>query len=136
MTELRHFVRAHRGLALLVVAAALCLKALVPTGYMVGTHSTLLTVEICADASGVKAVKQIAVPQRVAPGEGGAEHAKAEGHCPYSALSFASLTGVDAVLLALALGFILALGFVPERPASVRRTSRLRPPLRGPPLSA
>jgi hypothetical protein len=52
MELLRAFFRDHRRLAALLVALALCVKALVPAGYMPGAHGKVLTVEICADASG------------------------------------------------------------------------------------
>jgi hypothetical protein len=48
----------------------------------------------------------------------------------------AGLGGVDMALLALALAFILALGFAPLRPARAASTRFLRPPLRGPPAGA
>ncbi len=48
----------------------------------------------------------------------------------------ASLAGADALLLAAALAFILALGFAPATAPRPRRAVWLRPPLRGPPLTA
>ena len=52
MDILRAFLSRHRAFAALVVAAALCMKALVPAGYMIGHDSVTLTVELCTDASG------------------------------------------------------------------------------------
>jgi hypothetical protein len=132
MDSLRAFFRDHRRLAALVVAVALAMKALVPGGYMLAPQGKVLTIAICADASGGQLTRQIVLPT---DGKSG-EHAKAENTCPYAALGMAALTGADAPLLALALAFILALGFAPVRPAFRASPSFLRPPLRGPPALA
>ena len=42
-------LREHRRLAAILVALALCMKALVPAGFMIGASARLITVEICAD---------------------------------------------------------------------------------------
>ena len=84
---------------------------------------------ICADASGAKMTRQIVLPQT---GQSG-DHAKADGACPYAALGMAAATGADAALLAIALGFILALGFAPIPAIPRSDPLHLRPPLRGPP---
>ncbi len=133
MNRLRAFLRGHRRVAALLVALALTMKALVPAGYMVGEQARTITLEICADASGAKVTRDIVV-QSDAPSA--AEHGKADGVCAFSALGMAALGGVDAVLLAAALAFILALG-VSATPVVLRsRPVPLRPPLRGPPLFA
>jgi hypothetical protein len=132
MHALRTFLRTRRRLAVAIVALALAMKALVPGGYMIGQQGMVLTVGICADASGAKMTRQIVLPQ-----SGQADgHAKGDGSCPYAALGMAALTGADAVLLAIALGFILALGFLPVRASPRAGRPHLRPPLRGPPAHA
>lgn len=128
---LRRFCRDHRRLAALLVALALCLKMLVPAGYMIGGASRTLTISICADAQGAHLARQIVLPTRGEDGKGG-EHGKA-APCPYAALGMASLPGADTALLALALAFILALGFASALSVPLRRAEFLRPPLRGPP---
>lgn len=133
MGSLRTFLRDHRRLAGLLLAAAIMAKALVPAGFMVGQHATVLTIEICADTLGAKVTKQIIVPQQ---GKAQGDPAKPSGSCPYGVLAMATLSGADAVLLALALAFILALGFAPPRTVPARRISRVLPPLRGPPAFA
>lgn len=129
-------IRDHRWLALTLVLAAFAMKALVPGGYMVAVQGKVLTVAICGDGSSGHLTAQLTIPMQgdPAPGQGG--HAKAEGACPYSALSFASLGGSDPVLLALALAFIVALGLLPRIPRPLGQTPYLRPPLRGPPVFA
>ena len=133
MHVLRAFFAHHRALAAFLIAAALCMKALIPAGYMIGSGDRVLTVKICADARGTMQTQQIVIP-----GSGGqrgdkAEHGKADGTCPFSALSFASLGGTDPALLALALIFILTLGFRPSAAPRTEQIFYLRPPLRGPP---
>src|SRR5438874_11808115 len=110
MRLFRTFLHDQRQLAALLVALALCMKALVPAGYMIAPQMKLLTLEVCADSSGGHVVKHIAVPLNSKPGESQGEHAKAESACPWSALAMGALGGADAPLLASALAFILALG--------------------------
>lgn len=139
MHAVRAFFRTNRRFALALVALALVIKALVPAGHMLsgplggplGDGARVLTVAICADASGELATKQITVPS-----DGKSGHAKAEGTCAWGVLAMAALAGVDVLLLALALAFILALGLAPRRPATRSQRTYLRPPLRGPPAFA
>lgn len=135
MRTLRAFLRLHSRLALGLVVLALLIKALIPAGYMLGGElgggDHVLTVTICTDASGGTMTQQIAVPTE---GKGG--HAKAEGACAWGLLGHAALAGADAVLLAAALAFILALGFAAIRAVPLARSRHLRPPLRGPPAFA
>lgn len=136
METLRAFLHTHRRLAALLLALALVMKALIPAGYMLGAQAKVLTVEICADASGAKIMRDIVVSHNGKPGETRGSQIKGDGACAFSALSMASLGGADAALLALALAFILALGFAPLPVAAIGRLTRLRPPLRGPPAHA
>ena len=128
---LRAFLLQHRLLALVGVMAALCMKIVVPTGFMIGQNSKVLTVEICNDAVGNHAVKQLVISEKDGGSESGQKQGK--GECPFASLSMASMTGADTSLLALALAFILALGLAPAHIALPKRVSYLRPPLRGPP---
>jgi len=134
MDSLRAFFLRHRSLAMLLVAAALCMKTLVPAGYMIGQEGKALTVQICNDAVSDHAIKQIAIPMKDGSGGSGLKQNNAE--CPYSAMSMAALTGADPALLVLALAFIIALGFAPSPVPAARRALYLRPPLRGPPSLA
>ena len=131
MNLVRAFFLRHRALAIVLVLATLCMKAIVPTGFMIGQNAKVLTVQICDDAFGNHAVKQIAIPMKDGSSESGSKQGK--GECPFTSLSMASMSGADPALLALALAFILALGFVPTRTAYPERVFHLRPPLRGPP---
>ena len=136
MGNLRTFLRDHHRLAAWLIAMALCMKALVPAGYMIGTQAKVFTIEICSDSTGQHLTSQIVVPQNGKPADSRGEQAKGDNPCPYSSLAMASLSGADSALLALALAFILALGFAPVRVPALQSPFHLRPPLRGPPALA
>lgn len=131
MLSLRAFFMRHRALAVLLVMAALCLKIVVPTGFMIGQNSKVLTIQLCHDGLGEVITKQLVIPMK----DGGSDSSgkQGKGECPFASLSMASMTGADPALLALALAFILALGFAPARITLPKRVFHLRPPLRGPP---
>lgn len=131
MLTMRTFLMGHRCLAILVVMAALCMKIVVPAGFMIGPNSKVLTVQLCTDGLGHAVTAKIAIPMKGDPSDSTGKQGK--GDCPFSSLSMASMTGADPALLALALAFILALGFAPARTSHPKRVSYLRPPLRGPP---
>lgn len=133
MGSLRAFFRGHRTLALGLVLLALCMKVLLPGGFMLGSQGKLLTIEICGDASGTHQTKQISVPMDGKSGNDQNEPGKDGSACPYSALSMTTLAGADMLLLTTALAFIMALGFLPMPARPVARAPYIRPPLRGPP---
>ena len=135
MRSLRAFTRDHRGLTAFLIALALAMKALVPAGYMLSESNAVLTVQICADAQGQHLTKQIAIPMSGKAAGGETKHGAAGGGCAFGSLAMA-LSGTDGILLALALVFVLVLGFAPGHPPRLRRIARSLPPLRGPPLSA
>ncbi len=134
MQVFRAFVKRHRALASLLVALALCIKAVVPAGYMVESSAHMLTVTSCDAATGHNVTKQIAIPMKDGSGKGTAGQGK--GDCAYSSLQGASMSGTDPVLLLLAIAFILILGFAPVYSPVRRPFFSLRPPLRGPPVPA
>ena len=133
MNLVRTYFLRHRALAILLVMATLCMKVFVPAGFMIGQDSKVLTVQLCNDGLGHSLTKQIAIPMNGEPSDSSGKHGKADGACPFSALSMASLSGADSALLAIALAFILALAFAPTQVAVPKRVFHLRPPLRGPP---
>jgi hypothetical protein len=137
MAYLRRLLRDHRRFALMLVALALAIRALVPAGYMVGGQATTLTISVCADASGAQQFRQIVVPHdgKGTP-SGQNDHGKDGGACSWSSLAMGALTGADSALLALALAFIVALGFTPTTVRAPAPAAYLRPPLRGPPRLA
>lgn len=137
MAAFRLFLRDRHRLAVLLVALALAMKALVPAGMMLGTApgATVLTVLVCADSQGGSYEKQIVIPHS-GKAQGTGESGKKAETCPWSGLGSASLAGADATLLALALAFVLALGFRDPAAPLLRAHRHLRPPLRGPPATA
>lgn len=135
MKALRAILLGHRRLALLLVAVALAMKALVPGGYMLGAQSQVITVSICADSSGTHLTREIVVPRQSGSQDTTSQHAKS-GPCAFGALAMAGLAGADPILLALALAFILAIGLAPLAAPAFQARAHLRPPLRGPPLTA
>lgn len=134
MLALRSFMHRHRGVALLIVMLALCLKAVLPGGYMIEQSSKTINVTICHSGAGLAQTAQIAIPMKQGGDPAGAKLPKAE--CPYSALTMAATGGADGVLLLAALAYILLLGFAPARSAIPAGPSYLRPFLRGPPARA
>lgn len=131
MLSMRTFLLQRRFLAVMAVIAALCMKIVVPTGFMIGQDSRVLTVQLCTDGLGHAVTAKIAIPMKGEPSDSSGKQGKAE--CPFASLSMASMAGADPALLALALAFILALGFAPTHVSKPKRVSHLRPPLRGPP---
>jgi hypothetical protein len=130
MLNFRAYFLHHRRAAALLIALALCMKALIPAGYMLGGGVKTITVLICADSLGHQITKQIDVAHK----DKGT--AKADAPCAFTALTDGGLGGVDPIQLALGLLFILALALLPLLPAAQKRIRHIRPPLRGPPALA
>jgi hypothetical protein len=127
---------AQRYFAVLLCAATLLLKLLVPAGYMIGSEHGRMTIELC---SGVVAQPTtLAAPEMQLDmlGHGKSQdHGKAEMPCAFTGLSAASLGAVDPIQIAAAVAFVMAVGLSPVvLPANIRR-GYLRPPLRGPPTA-
>ncbi|BBC72404.1 conserved hypothetical protein [Altererythrobacter sp. B11] len=136
MHALRLYALRHRRMAALLVALALCVKLLVPMGYMVAPSATgsSLTLAICNGQGG--GAVAIALPQQRESAPQHDDHRQASDHCAFSALGMSGLAGTDPIQLSLALAFLLALGFAPIRVPAPRRRRYATPPLRGPPAAA
>jgi hypothetical protein len=121
-------------MAMMLVLVALCMKALVPTGYMVGQGTKTLSIEFCSDGLTPTAAKQIVIPMKDDADRSSGEHDAAKGDCAFSALCrWHRLAVPSPTFFPDALVFIQATGFAPQ-PAPARQSSfDLRPPLRGPP---
>lgn len=135
----RHLLR-HRHLAAWAIAAALLMRMLVPTGYMIGGAGGALTILLCP---GYAPTPDAAMPG-MAHHAGQAHHQDGREHpgkhsggempCAFSGLSAPSLGGADPLLLALAIAFVVATAFrAPDREGPPGAQPFLRPPLRGPP---
>lgn len=133
METLRTLLLRYRTVAIAMVLMALCMKALVPAGMMVSAGTKFLTVEICADASGLDTTRHIAIPVNGPIKGDPLSKTSADSPCAFSALTMSALGGADEIALALALSFLLLIGFAPVKAVLVRRSGHFRPPLRGPP---
>lgn len=137
MQSLRAFSRMHCHAALALIALAFCIKALVPAGFMVAPSTAMvMTVTVCHDGVGPQKQMQIEIPAKPGKHSAAAEAADKDGHCAFSGLSHAALGGADAILLGLAIAFILVVGLAPTVLPTPGRLPFLWPPLRGPPSIA
>lgn len=120
-----------------MVMLALCAKFVVPQGYMVASTSTkFLTVQLCFDGIEHRTTTiAIQMDSKRQPG-GHNKGSLPDGKCAFTTLGMGALGGADAPLLAMALTFLILLGFMPARAMAQHRFSYSRPPLRGPPTLA
>lgn len=131
MFALRALIQRYRLLAFAAIAAALAFKAILPVGTMLSATGPAITVTLCSDATGLPQTLTIALGKKSS--NAAPDHDQHQGTCPYSQLAMAGAAGADTALLALALVFLLALGFAPVRSVVLERLAYLSPPLRGPP---
>jgi len=130
VTSLRHYLRAHRRIAALVVALALAVRILVPAGFMPAIDGGAITVTLCNGYG--PATVTLAIPGKHHGGDGGQ---RTQQPCAFADLALPVLGGADPVQLAAAIAFILLAAFFAVRAFPLARPRQLRPPLRGPPLS-
>lgn len=136
MTSLRTLLWRNPRLTAGVLALVLCLRALIPAGYMITPPERgelVLKVMVCAAMPGM--VTTISMPlEKGKAGNGDAPGGTAKGDCVFAHLLQPALGGAPAVQLIAALAVIMLLGLVPQGLLSPRRIPFLRPHLRGPPL--
>ena len=147
MTAIRCLLAQRHG-AVLLCAAALLLRLIVPTGYMIGDVGGHMAITLCPGTAAPPAQAAPPAPPMThghghgmtaatAPAHGSHDHRGREHGadlpCAFSGLSTAGLAAADPVLLAAFIAFVMATGLV--APALSRPTAplHLRPPLRGPP---
>lgn len=136
MYLIRIWLREHRALAAFLAVLALSVKMTLPQGYMFAETSTkVISVQMCFDGLSHETVNLVIPMAGKTSTDDQRRQGKSADHCPFTALSFGSLVGADAPLLAIALAFILALGFAPIRRVPHEVSTYLRPPLRGPPAT-
>lgn len=135
---------AQRRFAVLICAAALLLKLLVPTGYMIESSHGRLTITVCSGTEPATAATEMVGMDRPMPDHGQhgekdhdkQDHGKAELPCAFSGLSTAALGAIDPIQLAILIAFVTAGRlFVLASPVQSNAVW-LRPPLRGPPIHA
>ncbi|PJI90014.1 hypothetical protein DAH55_06860 [Sphingomonas koreensis] len=127
----RRLVLHHPRLAAALTALALAMKVAVPAGFMPVAAPGQMMVLVCTEFG----PQQVAIDVPGMPAKPD-DAAKMDPPCAFAGLGLAWLPGADAVLLAAALVFILALGFVAVAAPRLVRPPYLRPPLRGPPTTA
>lgn len=111
---------------------ALLLKVVVPAGFMTVATGKTLTVELCTGTGPASVTLHIPAE----PGKKDGKSGSAEQPCAFSALGAQALAATDPVLLAAALLFAFIFALIAPDQRLPRRTSHLRPPLRGPPALA
>ncbi|WP_230291441.1 DUF2946 family protein [Croceicoccus sp. Ery5] len=140
MDRLRHLIRQHRRMALVLLALALLIRAAVPSGFMLSAQSGgSITVVLCTSTGPVamvRSIPQLHHDQQGHHGDTQTDQGAKPLHCAFSGLSHAALTGGDIALLAAAIAFIMLLAVHAAPLPTIRRPAFLRPPLRAPPLSA
>ncbi len=121
---------------MLICAATLLLKVVIPTGYMIGVDDGRIAITLCAGTAAPTAMTDMPGMHGAMPDHGKpTDHGKAEMPCVFSVLSAAMLAAIDPLQLAALIAFILSTGVIAARPPVLARAPFLRPPLRGPPAS-
>ncbi|WP_326525456.1 DUF2946 family protein [Sphingomonas sp.] len=132
MHSLRRLVLVNRPLACAIIALALMMKLVMPSGFMTTVVNGQIVVSVCSGTGPTTMV--ITIPDLEHQKPAGNDHqGKVDQPCAFAGLSMPSLGAADPLLLAIATLFALALG-MRATPASTATTPvYLRPPLRGPP---
>ena len=130
MTETRKFLGRHHWLCALFLSATLVMKALMPTGFMPVVSNGVILVQLCSGQG----------PRTIAmelPGKAGdhGENKNTEAPCAFAGLSSPTLAAAGAVLLAVALAFIIATDLRLAPRIVLWRGIYLRPPAIGPPAA-
>lgn len=132
MHRLRRLVLANRPFACAVLALALLMKIVIPTGFMPTMSNGQIVVSVCSGMG--PATMIMTIPGLEHKSDGDDHRSKAEQPCAFAGLSAPSLAAADTLLLAAAILFVLALGMRPLVLPASTAPPYLRPPLRGPPL--
>ena len=140
MTLVRRLL-AHRRIAALLLAAAVLLKLLVPTGHMLSVVDGRIAIVACTGMMPPQPAALMAhghgghaaTDAPDADESGGGSVGGAEQPCAFAGLSGPALGGADPALLLAAIAFVLVAGLLPAVPPPPSAPSHLRPPLRGPP---
>lgn len=132
MQGIRALIHRYHMAALGLALLALCIKAIIPAGHMIGPSETRsFDIILCSDPTGMAVAQKLVIPFDVPEEQQSAQ--KAKGDCAFTALGHGALPLTDPALLLAAIAFILALGFARLPAPSLRGIPYIRPPLRGPP---
>lgn len=133
MTPLRACLRDRRHFALALILLALTMRLLLPIGFMPDVSAGRITIALCTGHG--PATAEIALPSGTNHHDSG-QTAKQDMPCPFASGAAHGLGGADPILLAIAIAFVMALGFVATPLPRRAEAAHLRPPSRGPPLTA
>lgn len=134
MDSWRAYFLKHQRLAFALVALALLVKAIVPAGFMVMPTNGTIMVSVCSGQGPQMVALELNGGSDHSSDHGGQDSTAADHPCAFSGLSLAAAPGADPALLGAAIAFILSLAFLPVVSRPRRSPSRLRPPLRAPPV--
>ena len=123
---IRHLL-AQRCLTVLICAAALLLKLLVPSGYMIDNDHGRITLTICSGTSPTKTVDLAGIRDEQT------DHGPAEMPCAFAGLSAAMLGAIDPIQLAILIAFVMTAGLMAPVLPALSPSAGLRPPSRAPP---
>ena len=122
-------------MAVLICAATLLLKLLVPTGYMIDNASGQIAITLCSGFGPATMTMDMPDMHGDMPDHSKSkDHGKAEMPCAFSGLSAAMTGAIDPIQLAALIAFVMATGLVWAMPSAPSDPTYLRPPLRGPPV--
>ncbi len=133
MTPLRHYLRDRRHFAMAIILLTLLMRLLLPTGFMPEVSAGKITIALCTGHG--PATIDLAMPGSSGHHDQG-QTAKHDMPCPFASGSTHGLAGADPILLAIAIAFVMALCLRPVAVVRIADAPYLRPPLRGPPLTA
>lgn len=132
MNGLRAALNGNRALAAMLLAAALFVRALVPTGYMAAPDARSITVTICADASGSPRQVQVPLGEKH---DAGQDHQDKHSPCAFAGMA-AATPAAPVLLAALAPVAAPAAPFAAQVVAIGRGLAAPPPPQTGPPIIA
>ena len=138
MNRLRLWLFDHRAFAAALMALALCLRLVIPQGFMPGSAdgATTFTVRLCVDGLDHGSLA-IPLSRTETPGKAAPDRtAKAFLACPFASLATPMATGTDGFALAPVIVHAPTIrDAVLTVPALPRHAYRI-PPARGPPVLA
>lgn len=137
MQAIRHLF-AQRHLAVLICAAALLMKLVIPTGYMIGSDHGRPSIILCSGIAPMTMAMDTPEMADAMAGHGQGPHDRKDHEgagmpCPYASMSAAMLDTVDPIQLAALVAFVMAIGLAAAVLPTPFGAAYLRPPLRGPP---
>ena len=134
VTSLRRLLFGHVPAACLLLMLTLCMKLVVPVGFMPQLTDGRVELVMCDGMAPVTPV--VAMHGMHGHHHGHDGPTKPDAPCPFAGLAAPALGGADPIQLAIALADILVAGLVAATAIRLRAAGHVRPPLRGPPVTA